>query len=188
MPTKDLIDSLFPKARQFVLMELLLADKPIHQRELARRTGLHPKTIQAETENLISSEIVFFEKSGNQKLYTINKDCQLYSELLWIIMKTIGVTEIIRRELEPFRDRIHKAYIYGNFVPGTFTYAGKVEVMIVGDLSMRDINIPMSNATVKLRRPIEAAAYGVNQYYQKLLDNDFIKRINVGKKIMLIGD
>ena len=189
MPTKSLIDSLLPKARQLVLKELFLSNnKSIHLRELARRTGLHPKTIQVETGNLSKAGIILTEKSGNQKLYTINKNCPLYSELRMIIMKTVGVADEIRKALEPLKERIHRAYIYGSFASGTYDSQSDIDLMIVGDVSLRQIVGATCVTALMLKRVINAVTFGLDEYNKKLLKDGFIKRVNDGVKIMLIGD
>jgi predicted nucleotidyltransferase len=188
MPTKNLIDSLLPKSRQLVLKELFLSDsKGIHLRELSRRTGMHPKTIQVEADSLSKSGVILTEKSGNQKIYKINKACPLYSELLMIILKTVGVADEIQKALEPLKERIYKAYIYGSFASGTYDSQSDIDLMIVGDVSLREIVGATSDTARKLKRVINAVAFGFDEYNQKLLEDGFIKRVDAGEKIIIIG-
>jgi predicted nucleotidyltransferase len=189
MPTKNLIDTILSKARQFVLREMFLnSGKPIHLRELSRRTGLHPKTVQVEADNLSRVGVIHTEKSGNQKLYRINKNCPLYSELQMIILKTVGVGDEIRKALEPLKNRIHKAFIYGSFATGTYDSESDIDLMIVGDVSLREVVGATNNTAHMLRRVINAVTFTSDEYNQKLLEDGFIKRVENGDKIILIGD
>ena len=73
MSTKITASALFPRTRLLALKELVLTGgKPVHLRELARRTGLDPTGLGRELKNLESAGIVSEERSGNQKGYTLN--------------------------------------------------------------------------------------------------------------------
>jgi predicted nucleotidyltransferase len=189
MPTKNLIDSLLPKARQLILKELFLnGQREIHLRELARRTGMHPKTIQVEVKNLLGAGIILEEKSGNQKLYRINKSCPLISELSMIIIKTVGVADQIRKALKPLEKRIYKAYVFGSFASGEYDSLSDIDILVVGSASLKDVVGVISDSAMMLGRVINPITFSKKEYLLKKKKDGFLKRIEGDRKIMLYGD
>lgn len=189
MPTKNLIDSLLPKARQLILKELFLNDqRSIHLRELARRTGMHPKTIQVEVKNLVGAGIIVEEKSGNQKLYRINRTCPLLFELRMIIIKTVGIADEIKRALTPLAKKIFKAYIFGSFASGEYDSQSDVDILVVGDANLKDVVGITSDSALMLGRVINPVTFTKSEYLLKKKKDGFLKRIEGDKKIMLFGD
>jgi len=189
MPTKSLIDSLLPKSRQRILKELFLGEgRGIHLRELARRTGMHPKTLQVELRNLVGVGVVLEERSGNQKLYMINDNCPLYPDLKMVIIKTVGAADEIIKALKPLTGRIHKAYIYGSFARGTYDSESDIDILVVGDATLKDVIGVISDTAYMLRRVINPTTFTVKEYNKKRNEDGFLKAIEDGEKIMLIGD
>ena len=189
MPTKSLIDSLLPKSRQLILKELFLSnDRKIHLRELARRTGKHPKTVQVELDNLLQTGIITEERSGNQKLYGINEDCPVYPELKMLIIKTAGVADEIKKALEPLRKKIHKAYIYGSFASGSYDSDSDIDLMVIGKAKLKEIVSATSDTAMKLKRVINTVTFTIDEYNERLQNDGFVSRVHEEEKIMLIGD
>jgi len=190
MSTKNLANGLFPLTRLSILRELILAnDKSIHLRELARRTGLDAKGVQREVRNLLEMGILIEEKSGNQKLYKINKKCPIYSELTMLIIKTVGVADEIRSALKPLRKKIKTAFIYGSFASGAYTSESDIDLLVVGDLSLKTVISAVSETGRKLSRVINSMVISPDQYEkERKKKNSFINRIDANKKIILIED
>jgi predicted nucleotidyltransferase len=190
MSTKGLATSLFPLTRCLVLRELVLASgKPLHIRELARLTGLNANGVHREIRNLLTPGIIIENRSGNQKLYTLNKRCPIYEDIRSLIIKTIGVADRIREALEPLKDKIHVAFIYGSFAAGTENSESDVDLMIVGDVRLRTVSGALLETRDELRKVINSTILGKHDFEEELKKKDgFIARITRGKKIFLIGD
>jgi len=190
MSTKNLANALFPITRLSILRELVLsADKSIHLRELARRTGLDPRGVQREARNLLEVGILVEEKSGNQRLYRINRKCPIYSELKMLILKTVGVADELRKTLEPLKNKMKMAYIYGSFASGTFTSESDIDLLVVGDLSLKTVISAISETGRKLSRVINSTVISPEKYEKERREqNSFINRIDTNQKIILFGD
>jgi hypothetical protein len=63
---------------------------------------------------LEDSGIVYKTARGNQRLYSINSQNPIYAELRSICLKTFGLANVIAKELEPFKDRIEQAFVFGS--------------------------------------------------------------------------
>jgi predicted nucleotidyltransferase len=189
MYTKSLVRSIFSETRSKVLRELVLSgEKKIHLRELSRRTGLNLMGVQRELKNLLAAGIVLEERSGNQKLYTLNRKSPIYDELKMIIVKTAGVADEVRKALEPLKDKIYKAFIYGSFATGTYDSESDIDLAVIGDISLKDIVGATSGTSKMLRRVLNAVTFSRKEYNEKLKEDGFVRRIETGEKIVLIGE
>lgn len=189
MYTTNVAKSIFAETRLMVLRELAFSkDEFIHQREIARRTGLNHAGVQRELKNLLKSGIVIEEITGNLKRYKLNEQCPIYDELRMIIIKTFGVADEIRKALKPLENRIHKAFIYGSFASGTYDSQSDIDIMVVGDIGLIDIAGKMREVSMMLKREINTVVFDVEEYNRKRQEDGFIKRVESEAKIMLTGD
>ena len=172
-----------------LLAELVRSDGPIHLRELARRSGLDPSGVQRELRNLVSSGIVVEKSTGNQKGYSLNRNCPVYPELRMLIIKTTGLADRLRLALEPFKDKIKFAYIFGSFADGTADSGSDVDVMIVGDISIRALVHRIGDVARELSREVNPTTYKPAEYESEMkAKGSFIYRVHRGEKIMLLGE
>jgi len=106
-----------------------------------------------------------------------------------LIIKTMGLADVVRESLLPLAPRIKLAYIYGSFADGTARPDSDVDVMVVGDVSSREVYAAAESCAGGLRRDVHAAVYPPKEYAAKLkLGRGFVYAAHNGQKIMLIGD
>ena len=190
MSSTGLLGVLMPRTRRAVLSELFRhADKPLHQRELERLTKLNIKGIQRELNALAKAGIVLAERSGNRVYYRANPRCPIYPELKMLILKTVGLADVLCKALAPLAPKIKLAYIYGSFATGDTRADSDVDLMIVGDLSLKDLAAPIAEAQRELAREVNPSVYDVADYRERLDRTDsFIARVHRGERIILQGD
>jgi len=118
----------------------------------------------------------------------MNPDCPIYDELRSIIRKTIGLVSILLTALEPVADRIEQAYIYGSLARGDERPDSDVDLMIIGNVTLRELSTPLREAGRNLRRVINPTLYTPEEYEQELKAGDsFISRVHNSKRLDLIG-
>ena len=62
-------------------------------------------------------------------------------------MKTVGLTEPIRKMLKPYSDKIKTAFVYGSVAKGTDTARSDIDLMVTGDeLSYSELYTALQNA------------------------------------------
>jgi len=189
MPTKTLAETLFPKARLAVLAELTGAGNTgLHLREIARRAGLNSKTVMRELHALRDAGVLRSNNVGRQVIYRLNPDCPIYEELRAIIRKTVGLANVLKDALAPLSDRIDLAYVYGSHASGEERAESDVDLMIVGEVSLRDISTPLRGAREILRRQINPTLYRAEEYrLASAEENSFVQQVNEGPRIDIIG-
>lgn len=98
----QLSDALFTETQQKVLGLLYgQPDRSFYTKEILRLTGMGVATIKRELDRMLAAGILSMTRIGNQHYYQANPQYPIYGELLGIVKKTFGVTEVIRRALDP---------------------------------------------------------------------------------------
>jgi len=189
MPTRKLVETLFPKARLAVISQLTQSgDTGLHLREIARRACLNSKTVMRELHAMRDAGILTAGRVGRQVIYRLNPDCPIYEELRSIIRKTVGLAGVLQEVLAPLRDRIELAYVYGSHASGEEKAESDVDLMIVGEVSLREVSAPLRRAREMLRRQINPTLYRTEEYKVALAEkNSFVKQVHDGPRIEIIG-
>lgn len=189
MPTMTIAKVLFPKARLAVLSELTKANESgLHLREIARRTELNSKTVLRELHALRGAGILSSKPVGRQVLYRLNPDCPIYEELRSIVRKTVGLAGVLSKTLEPLHERIELAYVYGSHARGEERPGSDVDLMIVGDVTLRELSPLLREAGRTLGRVVHPTLYRKDEYAEELaIEGSFVARMHHGTRIALWG-
>lgn len=187
MSATRLAEALFSNSRIAVLKELTQEMDGLHLRELERRSGINNRQLQREVHALRDAGILVSKQSGRQIIYRLNPDCPIYGELRSIIRKTAGLVQTLLDALEPIAERISLAYVYGSYASGQERPNSDVDLMVVGELSLRELSSPVRQASRELQRDVNPTLYKIDEYNQALEDdNSFISRVHAGAQISLI--
>jgi len=166
----------------------MVGKEGLHLREIARRAGLNSKTVMRELHSLRDAGVLVSKKAGNQVIYRLNPNCPIYDELRSIVRKTVGLAGVLREEFEPFADRIETAYVYGSHARGDARAGSDIDLMIVGDVSLREISSAIRAAGRTLHRIVNPVLYTSDEYASELrADDSFVYRVHDGPRIGLIG-
>ncbi len=183
------IEWLFPKVRAEVLARLLLSDKQWYGRELAQTTGMSHSTINTELKGLTAAGILVQERSGNRTYYKANPQSPLFPELRMLLIKTAGIADVLREALEPIRDKVRVAFIYGSIARGEERADSDVDLMVIGDISFGEVVDCIYDTQKTLRREVNPSVFPVGEYKEKLAEgHHFITEVAEGMKLFLVGD
>ena len=184
-------DSLFTKTQQKVLGLLFRKpDESFYLNEIVRLAGMGKGTIRRELEKMTQAGLLTLKRIGNQNHYQANSSSPVYNELISITRKTFGISDVIEQALQPFKNNIQFAFIYGSIAKGTDTAKSDIDLMIVGDdlgySEMMNLLIPVET---EIQRPINPSIYSLQDLNKKIEDeNHFIMRVLEQQKINIIGD
>lgn len=185
-----LADALFPKVQQRVLGLLFVnADRSFYTNEIVRFVDSGIGVVQRELEKLAASGLVSVTRIGNQKHYQANPDAPIFDELRGIMLKTVGLADILRLALLPLVGRIQAAFIYGSIAKGSDTVRSDIDVLIISDaLAYAEVYGALSPSEVQLGRSVNPSIYAMAELQRKLAnDNAFVARVLEQPKIFLIG-
>ena len=91
----------------------------LHVRELERQSGFALSTVRQELKNLVQLGLVQGRRSGNRTYYRANVRHPLYPEIHNLVLKTIGLVELLRDALG--HDGIQVAFVFGSIASGVET-------------------------------------------------------------------
>ena len=149
--TNKLIGALLSESKIGVLRLLLLKpDQAFYQREIAEKTGLRLRAVQQALRPLVEGGIVRREARGRQVFYQADPSCSILSELTAILLKTVGLAEVLRRALGGLADRIEVALVFGSMARGEAVAESDVDLMVIGEVGLRELNTPRFLAGIAL--------------------------------------
>ena len=127
-----LADALFPKVRQRVLAVLFgTPDRSFYANEVIALAQSGTGAVQRELAGLSEAGLLTVSKQGNQKHYQANASAPVFAELRGLVLKTMGLADVLRTALAPLAAQIDAAFIYGSVARQQDTAQSDVDVMIV---------------------------------------------------------
>jgi len=185
-----LAETLWPKARRRIL-GLLLAnpDQEWHLRDIARQTELAPATVQREVTSLHEVGVLTRRRDGHQVKYGAERSCPIFPELRGIVLKTVGLADVLREALQPLRERIDIAFVFGSLAKGEATSGSDVDLMVIGGISLRDLVPVLQAAERTLSREINPVTMSAKEFSKRIAQEEhFVTSVLRDPRIYLIGD
>jgi predicted nucleotidyltransferase len=189
--TASLANALFPKVRQRVLAVLFgTPDRSFYANEVIALAQSGTGAVQRELLALSESGLLLVSKQGNQKHYQANASAPVFSELRGLVLKTMGLADVIRTALAPLAAQIDIAFIYGSVARQQDNAHSDVDVMIVSPtLGYGEVFGALEAAAVSLSRKVNPTLYTPVDWAKRIeQDSAFISRVLQQPKIWLVGD
>ena len=185
-----LADALFPKVRQRVLAVLFGAPgRSYYANEVIALAQSGTGAVQRELADLSAAGLLTVRKQGNQKHYQANAQSPVFAELRGIVLKTVGLADVLREALAPLAAQIAQAFVFGSLAKQQDSTASDVDLLLVSDtLGYGDVLAALEPAMQRLGRTINPALYTAADFQARRVgDNAFVNRVMQQPKIWLIG-
>ena len=190
MTTTTIGDALFTKTQKRVLG--LLYGKPqqsFYTNEIVRWADMGRGTISRELERLVSAGLLKVRHEGNQHHYQANIECPIYDELLGIVKKTFGISDVVKMALTSLMAQIDWAFIFGSVANGKESSSSDIDLMIVGKVSFSDVVNALYPIQETLHREINPKIYRKEEWIQMRKSNDaFIKDVLAKPRMYVMGN
>lgn len=189
-PPPSLADALFPKVRQRVLGVLYgNPGRSFYANEVIALAQSGTGAVQRELAALSESGLLVVNKQGNQKHYQANATAPVYEELRGLVLKTMGLADVLRAALAPMAAQIDLAFVYGSVARQQDTAQSDIDVLIVSpSLGYADVFGALEGATTTLGRTVNPTLYTPADVAKRIAkDNAFVTRVMKQPKIWLIG-
>jgi predicted nucleotidyltransferase len=183
-------DALFPKVRQRVLAVLFgTPDRSFYTNEVIGLAQSGAGAVQRELADLAGAGLLTVRKQGNQKHFQANAASPVFAELRGLVLKTMGLADMLRVALAPLAPQIERAFVFGSIAKQQDTAASDVDLLVVSDtLAYGDVFAALEGASQRLGRTINPALYSAADFQARLQgDNAFVNRVMQQSKIWLIG-
>jgi DNA-binding transcriptional ArsR family regulator len=108
-------DALFSKVRQRVLAVLFGApDRSFYTNEVIGLAQSGAGAVQRELADLAGAGLLTVRKQGNQKHFQANAASPVFAELRGLVLKTLGLADVLRAALAPLAPQIAQAFVFGS--------------------------------------------------------------------------
>lgn len=178
--------SLRSKVSQQILNYFMLQQgSEVYVNDLARvlhteSGNLTRKLIVLEKEGLLKSRW-----QGKQRYYSLNKSFPLLKEYKNIVLKTIGLEQVLKTSLGTISG-IKKAVIFGSYAQEKMDSHSDIDFLVVGDHSTVELQRAVAQVQKSTQRDINAVSMSLQEYNDKKGKDPFLKSIESKKTVRII--
>jgi len=156
-------------------------------RELERRTGLSDATVRQELKKLTRLGMVEARRDGNRAYYRANDAHPLYPDIRNLVLKTSGLTDVLREALGGAGD-IELAFVFGSIAGNTSKAHSDIDLMVVGTIGMRQLSKRLSGLEAKLGREVNPHVLTPEEFTRRTGERDhFITTVLKGPQLFVVG-
>ena len=194
-PTRRLrgggISGLFAGRAIIPLLKLFILSpgRDFYQRELADLTGERLLLVQRAVARLVQAGLVSQAPRGNRVYYRVDESHPALQDLKAVILKTVGIGDALRIQLARFGEKIKIAFVYGSVARGEETASSDVDIMLIGNLSGREVASIFSPVKKMLKREINPTIYSPVEFRKRVKErHPFLISVLREPKLFLLGD
>lgn len=184
-------DALFPKVRQRVLAVLFGSpERSFYANEIISLAQSGAGAVQRELADLSAAGLLTVQQIGKQKHYQANPASPVAAELRSLVLKTMGLADVLHAALAPLANKIELAFVFGSIAKQEDSAASDVDLLVVSkDLGYGDVLAALEPARTTLSRTINPSLYTPSDFKSRQKkDNAFITRVMKQPKIWIIGN
>jgi predicted nucleotidyltransferase len=184
------LELLFSSAARVKVLTLLLTnpESRFYQREIEALTGLPLRAVQRELARLEALGLLKRTTEGNRTYYCVDRGFFLFPELKGLVLKTAGLGSFLREHLA-IEKSISLAFIYGSYAANQETTTSDIDLLVVGEISSRELHAALRQAQGVVHREINYILYHPAEFRQKVQGGDgFLQNVLSGPKLFLRGD
>jgi predicted nucleotidyltransferase len=180
---------LFGKTRRRVLGWLYgHADQTFYLREIVRQAGSAQGAVQRELEALTRAGLLSRTVRGRQVYFQANVNSPIYAELQQILLKTAGLTDVLREALAPLVERIRVALVFGSAARGQLRSQSDIDLLVVGEVTFPDVARAVTGAQERLGRDVNPTVYPPAEFEAKIGSrHHFLTAVLSQPKLFVIG-
>jgi len=164
-------------------------DRSFYANQISKLAATGRGALQRELERMTASGLIVMTVIGRQKHYQANKNSHIFQELRSIVLKTFGLSDVLRLALSAYADAIRYAFIYGSVAKGTDTATSDIDVMVIAEgLTYSHLFEVLTKTEETLGRKVSPTLYSPEDFLKKMeSDNHFVTRVINQPKIVLLG-
>lgn len=188
-PTGEVAQRLFGRTRHAIL-GLLYArpEREFYQQEIMQAAGVNLSAVQRELGNLLEAGLVRRRRDGNRVYYQADRESPLFPDLQGIVLKTVGLADVLRAALEPVRERIEVAFVFGSLAAGDAGAESDVDLMVIGRAGLRQIAPLLAEASGTLGREVNPVTLSPQEWAKRRAEGDhFITTVARAPKLFVLG-
>ena len=164
-----------------------LRDQELHVREIERRSGLAIGTVRHELKKLEGLDLVTTRRDGNRLYYRANRLHPLYREIHNLVLKTVGMVDVLREKLP--EKGIRLAFVFGSVARGEENAESDVDLLVVGDVGLRGLARSLSGVSDDIGREVNPHILSAKEFADRVQKREyFITRVLDSPRLFVIGN
>jgi predicted nucleotidyltransferase len=121
--------------------------------------------------------------------YQANTDSPVFPDLRGLLFKTAGLVDVLAQALTPLAAKLRIAFVYGSIAAGNEQSDSDIDLMIVGQVSPKELALPLRGARELLGREINPTVYTSAEFHKKQAAKDpFLKQVLDKAKLFVLGN
>jgi predicted nucleotidyltransferase len=155
-------------------------------REIQRQTGFAVGTVRQDIEKLVKLDLVTRRKDGNRVYYEANESHPLVPDVRQLVLKTLGLTDVLRTALVD--RRIRCAFVFGSLATGTEKATSDIDLMVIGELGLRPLSALLSGVGSRLGREVNPFILTVAEFRKRVGEHEhFVDSVMKAEKLFIVG-
>lgn len=188
MARQSRISLLAPLEERILGLMLMRPQREWYRSELARELGVTPSSLQRPLTGLIHSGIITARPDGNRLYYVVDMTQPIIPELKGLLAKTSGIAGIIRDAFARVGSKVKFAFVYGSVAAGTESATSDVDLLIVGDVGLKELSIALRTASDRVGREINPVVYTELEFKAKhQAGNRFLRSLLGKPRLFVVG-
>lgn len=181
--------ALFGKTQRALLtLFFMQPEQSFYLRQIVRLARIGQGATQRELARWVKAGLLLRTRRGNQVNYHVNPASPVFAELKTLTVKTSGVTDVLREALDGLSGRITAAFVHGSLAQGTEKADSDVDVVVVGEVTFREVVAALHGAQEKMGREVNPTVYSDTEFWKKLhAGHHFLTTVMKAPKLFLIG-
>jgi DNA-binding transcriptional ArsR family regulator len=164
-----------------------LSSTELHVREIVKRAGLNIITVRRDLKKLLDMDLVRARKDGNRLYYRANTEHPLYVDIHNLVLKTSGLIEVLGRALG--KEGIRVAFVFGSIAGGYVGARSDVDLIVIGDLGLRELAGRLSGVSDQIGREINPHAMTAVELRRRMGEGDhFVENLLRSPKLFVVGN
>jgi predicted nucleotidyltransferase len=157
-------------------------------RQVASLSGAAQGAVQRELQVLVEAGILRRTVEGRHVYFEANRESPIFPELYALVLKTVGIVDVIRDALAPLADRIRVAFVFGSAARGELRSDSDVDVLVVADVSFSDVVNALAPAQSRLGRDVNPTVYPPAEFGEKVrTGHHFLTAILQEPRLFAVG-
>ena len=158
-------------------------------RRAASIIGCGQGAVQRELQRLAAAGLLTRSRRGHRVMYQADPTHPIYAEMRGLVLKTVGLADVLRDALLPLAADITSAFVFGSLANGTAVPDSDVDVMVIGQADFADVVAALRPTEETLAREVNPCVYTPEEFSERLTRSDhFLTSVVRSPKIHLLGD
>lgn len=176
-----------PSTRAVMAIFLLDPTTVLHQREIARRAHVGLRSAQIALTRLATLGLIVAERDGNRLNYRVLRT-QRFEELRSLLVRELGLGEVIARHLDELAVPVRWAFVFGSAASGQDKLDSDIDLLVVSEATDDDLVGPIAAAQRELGREIDLVRYQPADFARRRAEgNHFIVSVLQQPRLDVIG-